>query len=62
MPALLCVSIGVYASVCVCFTVSLRRADILCGNYSLCVPVSVAGWLSCSISAHPLLNTAPDCW
>lgn len=58
--ALLCVSIGVCASVC--FTVSLRSADILCGNYSLCVPVSAAGWLSCSTSAHPLLNTAPDCW
>jgi len=57
--ALLCVSRGVWARECL--TEPLRRAHILCGNYSLCVPVSVAGWLSCSTSAHPLLNTAPDC-
>lgn len=41
---------------CVCLTVSLRRADILCGNYSLCVPVSVAGWFSCSILPTPCLT------
>lgn len=43
------------------FTVSQMRTDILLGNYSLCVPVSVVGWLSCSTSTHLLLNMAPDC-
>ena len=43
-----CVSTCVCASVCVCvcFTVSLKKADIQCGNYSMRVPVCVAGCLS----------------